>query len=295
MSLHEVRVPVAYGELTGLRAARPGAPRVIALHGWLDNAASFLPLAAALPSLDLLLLDLPGHGRSAHLPAGTEYAATTAIHAVLDVADALGWERFSLLGHSMGAGIAALVAAAAPTRVDRLALIETLGPLAEAPAEAPARLRQAVNAARALGGKSLRVFADAATPIRARMQANQLSEASARLLVERGTLAQGDGLVWSSDPRHTLASAQRMDEARVRALLAAIACPVHVLYAEPAQSYFPDPLRHERFAVLRDGRLSLMPGIHHLHMEQPAEVAGVLGPFLSAAGHQAERAVPAMP
>lgn len=286
MTPTEVRFPVAWGELAALRIARPHAPRVIALHGWLDNAASFLPLAAALPPLDLLLLDLPGHGRSGHLPAGTDYAMTTAIHAVLDVADALGWERFGLLGHSMGAGIAALVAVAAPDRVERLALIETLGPLAEEPGEAPARLQQAVAAARALPGKPLRVFPDLAAPVRARMQANRLSEASARLLVERGTRPQAGGLVWSSDQRQTLPSPQRMDEARVQALLAAIACPAHVVYAQPAQAYFPDPLRHQRFEVLREATLSLLPGGHHLHMEQPAEVAAVLGPFL-APGRQA--------
>src|SRR5262245_11789511 len=103
MTLREVAIPAAWGELAGLRLERPGRPRVIALHGWLDNAASFLPLSSRLPDLDLLLLDLPGHGRSAHLPPGAEYGLTTHLHATLDAADALGWERFTLLGHSMGA------------------------------------------------------------------------------------------------------------------------------------------------------------------------------------------------
>ena len=89
MSPREVRLPVAWGELAGLRRESPGRPRVIALHGWLDNAASFLPMLPHLPGLDLLLLDLPGHGRSAHLPVGTEYGLTTHVHAVLDAADAL--------------------------------------------------------------------------------------------------------------------------------------------------------------------------------------------------------------
>lgn len=292
MTAGEVRFPVAWGELAGLRIAHPGAPKVIALHGWLDNAASFLPLASRLPPLDLLLLDLPGHGRSGHLPAGTEYAATTAIHALLDAADALGWDRFALLGHSMGAGIAALAAVAAPGRVERLALIETLGPLAEEPGQAPARLRDAVAATRALPGKSLRVFADLAAPVRARMLANQLSESSARLLVERGTRPCDGGLVWSSDPRLTLPNAQRMDEARVRALLAAIGCPVQVLFAEPAQAYFPDPVRRARAAALGDGRVHVLAGTHHLHMEQPEQVASLLGPFLAGAAEAGRAAMP---
>src|SRR3546814_14161801 len=69
--------------------------------------------------VDLAAPDLPGHGRSAHLPPGADYSFAGALHSVLDVADALGWERFALLGHSMGAGIASLLAAGAPRRVAR--------------------------------------------------------------------------------------------------------------------------------------------------------------------------------
>ena len=56
MSPREVRLPVAWGELAGLRRESPGRPRVIALHGWLDNAASFVPLASHLHGLDLVAI-----------------------------------------------------------------------------------------------------------------------------------------------------------------------------------------------------------------------------------------------
>lgn len=276
MSLREVAIPVAWGELAGLRLERPGRPRVIALHGWLDNAASFLPLLPHLPELDLLLLDLPGHGRSAHLPAGAEYGLTTHLHAVLDAADVLGWERLTLLGHSMGAAIAALVAAAVPGRVRGLALVETLGPLAEDVENTATRLQQAVAASRAPPGKTLRVFPDPAVAVRARMQASQLDEACARLLVERGTRQVAGGYAWSSDPRLTRPAATRLTEAQAMALLASIACPVGLVYAEPAQAYFPDPVRTARLAAVPQAAVAVVPGGHHLHMDQPARVAELL-------------------
>ncbi|RBE40798.1 alpha/beta hydrolase, partial [Xanthomonas oryzae pv. oryzae] len=95
----------------------------------MDNAASFVPLSAHLHAqeLDLVLLDLPGHGHSTWLPVGAEYTLSSAISILLQIADALGWERFTLLGHSLGGGVASLLAAAAPERVEALIAIEALG------------------------------------------------------------------------------------------------------------------------------------------------------------------------
>lgn len=281
MTFREIRIPVAWGELAGLHLPCPGRPRVIALHGWLDNAASFLPLAPHLPELDLLLLDLPGHGHSSHLPAGAEYGHAIPLHAVLDAADALQWERFALLGHSMGAAIAALLAAAVPARVARLALVETLGPLVESPGHTAARLRQAVAASRSLADRPLRVFPDLDQAVRARMLASQLDEANARLLVERGTREVPGGHVWSSDQRLTLPSPTRLVESQVLDLLGAVECPLRLLYADPAQSYFPEPLRTARLASVPHVEVTVLPGSHHLHMEQPASVADWLGAFLA--------------
>ncbi len=267
------------GTVHGLRGGTPGATRVIALHGWLDNAASFVPLATHLRDIELVIPDLPGHGRSVHIGPGAEYTSAVAVNAVLDLADALGWSEFAVLGHSMGAGIGSLLAASSPQRVTRFVAIEALGGLSETVERTAARWQEAIAAARALPGKRLRRFPDLAAPIRARMQANQLSEANARLLVERGVRETDEGHVWSSDQRLTLPTPQRLDEAQIAALVASIHCPVRVIYAAPAQSYFPEPLRSERARMLPQGELIILPGTHHLHMEDPAAVAQAIGDF----------------
>lgn len=278
----EFGIDIALGRIAALRGGRQGATPVLALHGWLDNAASFVPLARHLDGIDLVAVDLPGHGRSAHLGAGADYSFYGAVNAVLDIADALGWDRFALLGHSMGAGIGSLVATAIPERVSRFVAIEALGALAEAPERTASRMREAVAAARALPGKSLRVFPALAPAIRARMQANALGEPVARLLVERGTRAVEGGFVWSSDPRLTLPSFTRLTEAQVLDLVAGIACPVRLIHADPAQPYLPDPVRRAHAAALRVGELVVIPGGHHLHMEQPGDVAAAIGGFFAA-------------
>ena len=182
--LHDFALETPLGRITGLRnTAATDAPRVLALHGWLDNAASFVPLAPYLHGIDLVAPDLPGHGASVHQPSGTDYSFAGTMNALLDIADALGWETFAVLGHSMGAGLGSLLAAACPQRVSRLLAIEALGALAETPERTVERLREAITTARALAGKRLRVFPDIETAVRARMQANALSEPVARLLV----------------------------------------------------------------------------------------------------------------
>jgi len=276
----EFELALPGGAVRGLRTGDAGGPKVLALHGWLDNAASFVPLAPHLPGLDLVAPDLPGHGRSAHLPRGMDYSFAGAVHTVLDIADALGWERFALLGHSMGAGIASLVAAACPGRVERLVAIEALGALPEVPERTVQRLREAVVATRALPGKRLRVFPELEPAVRARMKANALGEEAARLLVERGVEQVEGGWCWSSDPRLTLPSMVRMTEAQIEDLVAGITCPTKVLFADPAQPYLPDPVRRRRAALLPAGELVVLAGGHHLHMEQPAQVAAAIGGFL---------------
>jgi len=288
VSMREFALETDFGRLAGLRAVRahrnerPAVP-VLALHGWLDNAASFVPIAPYLVGIDLVALDLPGHGRSAHLPTGAEYSLAGTVHAVLDAADALGWERFALLGHSMGAAIGSIVAAAAPARVSRFVAIEALGALADAEDHTARRLRESIAARRALTDKPLRVFADLDTAVRARMQANGLGEPVARLLVERGTRPVDGGWCWSTDQRLTISTATRMTEGQVRDLLSHIECPALAIHADPPQPYFPEPLRSERAALLPRGRRIVLAGGHHLHMEQPADVAAAIGDFLVAA------------
>ena len=289
--MQEIVLDTPLGDIRGWRALRrfdnhaarqqanPAPPRVLALHGWLDNAASFVPLSQQFHGIDLVAIDLPGHGVSAHLPQAADYSFAGTVNAVLDIADALGWDRFALLGHSMGAGIGSLVAAACPQRITRFVAIEALGALAEIPERTVERMRDAIAATRALPGKRLRVFPDRDTAVRARMQANGLSEPVARLLVERGLRAVEGGFTWSSDPRLTLPTMQRMTEAQIGNLVAGIVCPTRVIFASPAQPYLPDALRRERVSLLPHGTLVVLDGTHHLHMEDPHVVAEAIGDF----------------
>ncbi len=179
----------------------------------------------------------------------------------------------------MGAGIGSLVAAACPQRIERFVAIEALGALPEIAERTTQRLREAVAATRALRDKRLRVFTDIDTAIAARMRANALSEPIARLLVERGLVPVDGGHAWSSDPRLTLPTMIRMTQTQVHDLVRGIGCPTRVIHADPAQPYLPDDVRRAHAALLPHGELVVIPGGHHLHMEQPHDVAAAMGDF----------------
>lgn len=279
-ALREIRLAGGRGELTALRGGDPAGPKLLCLHGWLDNAASFLPLAPHLAMFDLVALDLPGHGGSAHRAPGHDYVFADWVHDVLDAADALGWERPHWLGHSMGGAIASVVAAAAPQRVDRLALVEALGPVAGDPAQAATRMRTAVATRRAQGTRPPRVIADIDTAVAARLVASRMAPDAARLIVERNLRAVDGGFAWRSDPRLTLPGMMRMDEATVQALLRAIEAPVRLVAADPSPPYFAAGVREARLACLADVRVDVLPGGHHLHMEQADLVGPLLRDFL---------------
>src|SRR5258705_12818297 len=96
--------------LTAKTWGDPMSAPTFALHGWLDNADSFDRLAPLLPELDLVALDFAGHGFSSHRPAGVHYTSLLDVQDVVAVANDLGWEQFNLIGHSMGAAVAAKLA-----------------------------------------------------------------------------------------------------------------------------------------------------------------------------------------
>ncbi|HEY4293351.1 alpha/beta hydrolase [Luteibacter sp.] len=271
--MRELNLSIAGLALSGLAWGEPDAPPLLMLHGWLDNAASFAPLAPKLAGrFHVIALDLPGHGHSQHLPESTVYQHMDYARAVLAAADALALPRFHLLGHSLGAGVATLVAIAAPERVRGLALIEGLGPLGDDGSRTLDRFREAM-ASKAGGTRPLRVFPSIDDATRARALVGGLDATLARPIVERGLREAGGGYSWRSDPRLSRPTAIRLAETQVMALLLGLATPTSLLLARPHPPYLEPEALQVRIDCVADIRVTHMDGGHHLHLERPEDVA----------------------
>jgi len=84
---------------------------------WLD------PLAAR--GWHAVAPDHRGHGSSSKPASDDAYSFSILADDMLGLADALGWERFALLGHSMGGMVAQVMAVEAPQRLTGLVLMDT--------------------------------------------------------------------------------------------------------------------------------------------------------------------------
>ena len=267
------------GRLAGLRWGSTGGQRLLAVHGWLDNAASFELLAPLLTNADIAAIDLPGHGHSDHRPGGARYHLLDYLAPVLEAADALAWDELVLVGHSLGAITTALLSVIAPERVRGLVLIEGLGPPAETPQQGPQRLRRALERYRGLHGRVPPVYPDLKVLTAARVRVGDVGEAAARRLVERNAREVEGGFTWRSDTRLRLPALQYMSEPQVLAYLAAVTVPTLLLIASDG-ILVKHPATPGRVEGLQNAAVKTLPGGHHLHMENPVPVAEQVNLFL---------------
>jgi pimeloyl-ACP methyl ester carboxylesterase len=276
-------------QLPGLTLAarawgEPGARPVLALHGWLDNAGSFDLLAPLLPDCEIVALDLAGHGFSGSRSADASYNLWQDVGDLLEVGEALGWQRCTLLGHSRGAAIAMLFAATFPERVDRLVLIEGGLPLTGEAADAPENLARALLEKRALRSRSGRVFAERNRAIAERVQGfTKVTEAAAEVLARRSLREVPGGFQWHADQRLKGPSELRFTAEHVRAFVRRVTLPVLLVFA--ADSPFSGrPLYRETTALFPQAHVVTLPGGHHFHLEgAEQEIAVRVRGFLGSA------------
>jgi pimeloyl-ACP methyl ester carboxylesterase len=275
----ELALTTPAGRFGGLAWRNPGAPRVLCLHGWLDNAASFLPLAGHLGTLDLVALDFAGHGHSQHRPRRSHYYFMENLWDVEAVLDALEWGDCTLLGHSLGGALACTFATAAPDRVRRLMLLDGLGPVSGNPADTVQRLRKSRESVRKAVGK-LREFDDIEAAISARRAVSELSREAAEILCKRSLEAHQGHFRWRTDPGLRWHSPTLLTEAQVLAILGAIEVPTLSITARPLAPWIEPGEARRRLDAVPNCVNRSIEGHHHFHMEEPAPVARMILEFL---------------
>ncbi len=119
-------LPIGDGEFAVLEAGAGGAPLLL-VHGWTGSKEDFIDWMEPLADTGhhVVAPDHRGHGES-HKPEDEDrYSLDILAADMLGVADAYGWDRFVLLGHSMGGMVAQKIALGHAARLRGLILMDT--------------------------------------------------------------------------------------------------------------------------------------------------------------------------
>lgn len=280
-SAQEIRIQLPHIDLAARVYGPDDGQPVLALHGWLDNAMTFDLLAPQLRGLRIVAIDMAGHGHSGHRAPGAGYQLWDYALDALMATQQLGWEKFSLLGHSLGGIISVLIAGAVPERIERVALIDGLVPDTGEADKAPKKLGQALLAHIDLAAKKKTIYPTVEQAVQVRMRGFMpVSQLASELLAQRGLSPVAGGYSWSTDSRLTLPSPLRLTRAHAAAFVHAVQCPMSLILAE--QGVLTKEPDFIKFLSTLDLDVQRLPGGHHLHLddEQGAQaVAACLQDF----------------
>ena len=274
-------------ELHGLNIAikrwgNPDGTPVLALHGWLDNANSFDLLAPRLnPDLCIYAVDLPGHGLSSHLHRSCYYHFIDGIYNVIDLADALNLKQFYLLGHSLGGCIASLVAGTIAERIERLVLIDAIGPLTGPADKSLEQTEHYLARRQSLRNKPERSYGSVSEAAEARAQRGHIPLEFAKILCERGCKQTEAGVYWRHDEKLLLPSPLRLTDEQVLPFLEKISADSCLIFASKGFSSHKTRLQTRIDSVARLKTYTVEGG-HHIHMEEPQKVAEIVNELFDA-------------
>ncbi len=294
MPFEERTISVRDVELNVLEGGNAEAPALVFLHGMSDVAWSLAPIARHFAErYRLLLPNLRGHGKSGRSNAYTFEHYIYDLHTVLERFDAT---PATIVGHSLGGQITARYAGIFPENVQRIVLLEGLGPpaLPQPDADQFVRRYRERLLERFAERPPSRGMADQAEAAARLMRNNpRMLPELAALLADKATIVDGNGrLQWNFD-RHAGAifSGTNDDGAR---FWCKVQCPALVISGDLSYEYWGGVFAEERFTGRyapgeMDARAAIMPRGRHVpfqhsghmvHFDEPDRVITEIEAFL---------------
>ena len=262
-------------------SALPSGLTVLVLHGLMDAGATWKRVAASLADRGHLVVvpDLRGFGSSDRVGAGGYYHFPDYVADVARLVDSLAPERLAVVGHSMGGTVAVYFTGARLERVEKLALIEGIGPPSMPASLAPDRMGAWLRDLRRVE-RSPRPVASIEAAI------ERLAQTYPR--IDRAILATvapdlvhrdaDGGLRWAFDPLHRTTAPFPFDEERFRGFLGRIRCPS--LFVSGGDQGFHPSEEAERLALLRARFVAIEGAGHMVHWTKPEALGAIVGDFL---------------
>lgn len=263
-------LPVRAGQSLHVQQAGPvRAPTWIFLHGYGDGAYIWQEaMRALMVSHSMLAVDLPGHGSSYRVASG-DYSTAAAVEDLAQLMAGLRSTRVALIGHSWGGLIAMHLAAAFPTQVAALAVVDSN----------PERNEEAVEHVTRHLKASLRTYDSAGELARWLQTRLPLASASTVWTIARGaTRLRADGLLeLKLDP--VLADRVPREE-EVWEILPRISVPAMFIRGEFSGIVSAATARKVVNKLSRGQLRTVSRAGHAVMIDNPAGFLSVLTPFI---------------
>jgi pimeloyl-ACP methyl ester carboxylesterase len=254
-------------------------PVLLLVHGIAGNCENWRAVIEPLARAHTVIApDLPGHGESE--PGGGDYSLGSLASGLRDLLLALGHDRATLVGHSLGGGIAMQFTYQFPEMVERLVLVSSGGlgpdvsailraaalPGADIFISATARVGAQVGSAlgRGLGAVGLRPSPDVAEIARGYASLSEPERRSAFLATLRSVVGISGQRIAAGDR-----------------LYLADALPILILWGS-RDPIIPVSHAEDAHEALPGSRLEIFEGVGHLpQLEAPGRFIAVLERFLA--------------
>eukprot|EP01095_Lingulamoeba_sp_RSL-Kostka_P009675 TRINITY_DN3355_c3_g1_i1.p1 TRINITY_DN3355_c3_g1~~TRINITY_DN3355_c3_g1_i1.p1 ORF type:complete len:326 (-),score=89.41 TRINITY_DN3355_c3_g1_i1:136-1113(-) len=258
---------------------------IIAIHGFLDTAKSFDTLIPLIfekleqknKTARIIAVDLSGHGKSDHR---SSYGISWIIE-IFTIADSLGWNKFGIIAHSMGTGIAINVAAVGDDRVEFLVLLDSIGARSITPKQAPLLFKKALKNRLYSLNRTPKIY-KTKEEIISRMlnHESNLTESAARLLVDRSTeKIHTGGYSFSHDPKLKAIPFSLSTDAVFDEFIKRISCPVLVIWASHRWYKLDMKQIEHRQNLFKNIVVKQVEGSHHVHLLNPERVDSIIVDF----------------
>lgn len=291
----EIRIPVSYGSIAAKAWGDENAEPVLAFHGWQDNAGTFDNLIPLLNSdLYIVAVDTPGHGLSSHKPYGSFYHFLEILIDIRKIVEYLKWERFSIMGHSLGGSLSLMYTSVFPEHVKKIILFDILKPTSRQMDQLPSEMKKGVNGLLEIEKKLLNpvpVYSleDAKKRLIAGMY-YEVTPESADVLLKRGSKPSecGKGVVFSRDIRvKMMDDLHKFSHEDLKVYMKQIICRMLIVVGTKSvfRSRTPE-VTGDFLNIYKDHCKSLdvvqVEGNHFVHLNNPERVAPHVDAFFKA-------------
>ncbi|MEM7138828.1 MAG: alpha/beta hydrolase [Myxococcota bacterium] len=259
-----------------------GPVDVVMCHGFLDIAWSFDQVATKLAERGhtVAAFDWRGHGETEWIGAGGYYHFADYVLDLDELLPQLSANPVHLVGHSMGGGACAMFAAARPTAIRTLCLIEGIGPPELEPRNAAKRITAWLDGVAQKRDKRGPPIADLGEAVkRMRVRNPELNDELGTFLADKSTTAAEGGLRWCFDPLHRTLGPRPFARSQFQEVLSAVAAPTLIVAGENGLRL---PQESEYLQAIADHRLVEIAEVGHMiHWFEAERLASELESFFA--------------